>query len=94
MIELSAVELIGSFVLVAGSIGAFARYLLSKGSANRDDVAAFKLHVAETYVTKAGLNTQTKQIMDAIHVVGLDVSRMNERIDRVIEVRRASAAAD
>jgi len=53
----------------------------------RQDFALYQRHVAETYVTKAGLHEQTAQIMNAIHDVGASVDRLNERVDRVIEVR-------
>ncbi|QPC43480.1 hypothetical protein HW532_12715 [Kaustia mangrovi] len=49
------------------------------------DLAAYKLHVSETYVTKAGLSEQTRQIMDAIGGVNGSIERLNERIDRVFE---------
>lgn len=57
----------------------------------RQDLASFKTHVAETYVTKEGMHEQTAEIMQAIRGVGGSVDRLNERIDRVIE-QRATAA--
>jgi len=51
----------------------------------RDDLAAHKLHTAETYVTKQGLNEQTTQIMKAIDGVGDRLDGVNQRLDRVFE---------
>lgn len=55
----------------------------------RDDLADHKLHVAETYATKQGMQEQTTQIMRAIEGVGsrLDsrLDTMNERLDRAFE---------
>lgn len=59
----------------------------SDASAALARIAALHLHVAETYVTKAGMTEQTTQIMRAIHDVGNDVRQLNERIDRMIERR-------
>ena len=44
-----------------------------------------KLHVAETYITKAGLRETTEQVIAAVHAVKADVHGLNERIDRIIE---------
>jgi hypothetical protein len=51
----------------------------------RSDLAAHKLHTAETYVTKAGMQEQTAAIMKAIDSVGDKIDRTNERLDRVFE---------
>jgi hypothetical protein len=60
-------------------------------------LAAHRLHVAETYVSKAGLREQTEQIMGAIRGVSETLSHLNERIDRVIDgqpvSRRRSSSA-
>lgn len=57
-----------------------------------DGLAALRLHVAETYVSKSGLREQTEQIMGAIKDVAGSLAHLNERIDRVIEDRTSSAA--
>lgn len=59
-------------------------------ASNRADIvaselAAHRLHVAETYVSKAGLREQIGQLMDLLRDVQSDVGGINERIDRVIE---------
>ena len=51
------------------------------------DLAAHRLHVAETYVSKAGLRDQVGQVMDLLRDVQNDVGSVNERLDRVIETR-------
>ena len=48
-------------------------------------LAEHKLHVAETYITKAGLRETTEQIINAVNGVKTDVHGLNERIDRIIE---------
>lgn len=49
------------------------------------DLAAHKVHVAETYTTKVGLQSVTDQIMDAIGGIGAQITSMNGRIDRMLE---------
>jgi len=51
----------------------------------RDELAAHKLHVAETYITKAGMRETTEQIMEAIHGVKQAVDHMTVRVDRIVE---------
>lgn len=53
-------------------------------------LSEYKLHVAETYVSKSGLREQTEQIMGAIKDVAGSLAHLNERIDRVIEDRPAA----
>lgn len=53
----------------------------------RSDLAAHKLHTAETYVTKAGMQEQTSQLMRAIEGVGNRLDGLNERLDRAFEQR-------
>lgn len=54
------------------------------------DLASYKTHVAETYVTKAGMQEQTAQIMRAIEGVGSRIDAISERLDRVFETRTSS----
>lgn len=53
----------------------------------RQELADHKLHTAETYVTKAGMQEQTAQIMRAIEGVGNRIDGLNERLDRLYEAR-------
>lgn len=52
---------------------------------NTDDLAAHKLEVAQTYVTKAGMQEQTLQIMKAIDSVGSKIDHLNGRIDGLMQ---------
>jgi hypothetical protein len=52
---------------------------------NTDDLATHKLHVAESYITKAGMRDITDQIMEAIGGLGAQITGMNGRIDRMLE---------
>ncbi|WP_312414118.1 hypothetical protein [Shinella sp.] len=61
----------------------------------RQELAEHKLHTAETYVTKVGMQEQTSQIMRAIEGVGNRIDGLGERLDRMYEhpprpTRRAS----
>jgi hypothetical protein len=47
--------------------------------------ADYKLHVAETYVTKQGMSEQTDRIMKAINDVGIRVDGLGSRLDRFYE---------
>ncbi|HWJ89114.1 MAG TPA: hypothetical protein VNS12_13685 [Pelagibacterium sp.] len=48
---------------------------------NTDDLAAHRLHIAEVYVTKAGMTEQTAQIMAAINGVSGKLDHLTGRID-------------
>lgn len=50
-----------------------------------NDLRDYKLHVAETYVTKQGQREQTQAMLEAIHSVRTDIKSLNERIDRLFE---------
>lgn len=57
----------------------------AKGEKALDDLAAHRLHVAETYITKQGMRETTEQIMEAIHGVKTAVDHMTIRVDRIVE---------
>lgn len=81
--ELMAV--IGFMLMVFGAIGGFWYRLHGGIERNKEDLAAHKLHVAETYVTKAGMSEQTAQIMKAIDGVGAKIDRTNDRLDGMMQ---------
>lgn len=56
-------------------------------------LAEFRVHVAETYVSKQGLREQVGQVMDLLRDVQNDVGSVNERLDRVIESQPARRTA-
>ncbi|TIV38921.1 MAG: hypothetical protein E5V91_12290 [Mesorhizobium sp.] len=62
-----------------------------KGLKAQQDLAAHKLHAAETFATKAGMQEQTAQLLRAIEGVGNRIDGLHERLDRAFErpVRRA-----
>jgi len=65
----------------------------AKAEAAQKDLAAHKLHAAETFATKAGMQEQTTQIMRAIEGVGNRIDGVHERLDRMYEsqpVRRST----
>ncbi|MDW9500279.1 hypothetical protein CN198_19020 [Sinorhizobium meliloti] len=78
---------VGFFVGLFGAIFGVWKYVDGKIGAVRDELAAHKLHVAESYVTKAGMQEQTAQIMRAIEGVGSRIDAISERLDRVFEQR-------
>lgn len=64
----------------ASSVAAAANAL---AAITRQELAEHRLHTAETYVTKAGMQEQTSQIMRAIEGVGNRLDGLNERLDRL-----------
>lgn len=58
-----------------------------KGDKALVDLAEFKLRVAETYVTRAGMQEQTSQIMKAIESVAYRIDGLTERIDNIMASR-------
>lgn len=50
----------------------------------REEVAAVRLHAAETFVTKAGMAEQTDRIMRSLEGVGEKIDRTNERLDALM----------
>ena len=51
----------------------------------REELANHKLHVAEHFATKAGLQEQTGQLLRAIESVGTRINGVHERLDRLYE---------
>ena len=47
----------------------------------KEDLADHKLHVAQTYTTKAGMAEQTAQIMKALDGVSNKIDYTNQRLD-------------
>lgn len=57
----------------------------AKGEKAQSDLAAHKLHAAETFATKQGMQEQTAQLLRAIEGVGNRIDGLHERLDRVFE---------
>ena len=58
---------------------------IATANVSRNELAAHKLHIAETYVTKAGMSEQTAQIMKAIDGVAGKLDHLNGRIDGLMQ---------
>jgi hypothetical protein len=58
----------------------------------RQELADHRLHTAETYVTKAGMQEQTSQILRSIEGVGNRIDGLSERLDRLYEARPTGTA--
>lgn len=85
-------ELVAFIILVFGAVSGVwwrvegkVKGAEDKASAAGAELAAHRLHVAETYVTKAGLSEQTSQIMKALDSVGAKIDRTNERLDNLMQ---------
>jgi len=52
-------------------------------------LAEYKTHVAESYVTKQGMAEQTAQIMHGFDMIGKRLDGLTERLDRVFESKPA-----
>lgn len=64
-----------------------------KADRAREELAEYKLAVANNYVTKSGMQEQTVLLMRTIESVSDKIDRITERLDRVIEQRPTSARA-
>lgn len=51
----------------------------------REELAAHKLHTAQNYVTKQGMQESTAQLLRAIEGLGSRIDSISERIDRAFE---------
>lgn len=85
------VGLIGLVTLVGAAFG-YWRYFESRVTSARDktekvadDLAAYKLHVAESYVTKSGLREIKEEILGAVSGIRDDVRHLGTRIDAMHE---------
>ncbi|OIN06157.1 hypothetical protein BFS86_19835 [Shewanella algae] len=77
---------IATLVLVIGALGGLWWRLQSQISTNQASadkkLYEFKIHIAEMYITKAGMTEQTDRMMKAIEGLGAKIDRTNERIDQ------------
>lgn len=58
---------------------------------SREELAHYKTHVAETYISKAGHRETTDQLMSAINGVKSAVDGTNTRIDRLFDDKPSSS---
>jgi len=82
-------KLLGFLIAFAGAVGGIYWRFSSAISDVRAEVAAHKLHAAETFATKAGMQEQTAQLLRAIEGIGNRIDSISERIDRAFETRPA-----
>lgn len=90
-------ELVAFIILVFGAVSGVwwrvegkVKGAEDKAGAVGAELAAYRTHVAETYVTKAGLSEQTSQIMKALDSVGAKIDRTNERLDNLMQPKTRS----
>lgn len=78
-----------AFISIAGAIVGVWWRLQKQVSSNKSDgdkeLAAYKLHVAEHYVSKQGHRETMDQVMEAIASVKQSIDGTNLRIDRMWE---------
>jgi hypothetical protein len=79
---------VGGLVTIVGVCFGIWRFFRSevkevdrKAEANAKELAEYKTHVAETYISKQGHRESTEQIMGAINAVRSSVDGLNTRID-------------
>ena len=80
-------KLLGFLVAFAGAVGGIYWRFSSAIAEVRAELAAHKLHVSESYATKAGMAEQTAQLLRAIESIGSRIDSISERIDRAFETR-------
>lgn len=68
---------------VEGKIGA----ATARAEKVADDLAAHKLHIAETYVTKSGMKEIKEEILGAVSGIRDDVRHLATRIDNMHELQ-------
>ena len=85
-------ELVGFMVMVFGAVSGVWWRIESKVKVAEDkadraeaNLAAHKLHVSESYVSKQGLRETTEQILASISGVKDAVDNMTLRVDRIVE---------
>lgn len=75
---------------VAGAVGGAYWRFSSLVADIRKELSDHKLHTAEVYATKAGMQEQTAQLLRAIESIGSRIDSMSERLDRVFEAKPAA----
>jgi hypothetical protein len=75
----------GWLIFFAGGCGVVVWWLFrgvhARAEANERDLAAFKLHCAETYVTSSALEKAIDRFNDSINAVFKKLDRIEERIN-------------
>jgi len=74
-------EVVSAVLVLLGAVSGVWWRVAGMIRRNTDDLAAHRLHIAEVYVTKAGMTEQTAQIMAAINGVSGKLDHLTGRID-------------
>lgn len=74
-------EIVSAMLVVLGALSGVWWRVEGMIRKNTDDLAAYRTHVAESYVTKSGMAEQTAQIMSAINGVSGKLDHLTGRID-------------
>lgn len=89
-------EMIFGLIAVAGFVAGIWKQVSGAIGKVNADLQAYKLHVAETFATKSGVNAQYDAVSKSINDVGARMETrldgMNERLDRVIEAGNKPAS--
>lgn len=78
---------VGFILLLMGYAFGVWKYVDGKIGTVRDDLSDHKLHAAETFATKAGMQEQTNALLRAIEGIASRIDGLGERIDRIFESR-------
>jgi hypothetical protein len=70
---------------IIGACFAISRFFHGKVRDVEKQLDEYKIHVAETFATKQGMQEQTGQLLRAIEGVGNRIDGMSERLDRAFE---------
>ena len=95
-ITLQQIITVGGFLILLASAAAAIWFRIEsrvkdasdKAGKVAEDLAAHRLHVAETYITKEGMRETMRPMMDAISAVKAAVDHMTARVDRIVENQR------
>lgn len=89
MAEFMTWEFFVGLVTLFATIESIRRHQGNKIEKLNTDLQEHKLHVAETYAAKTGVNAQFESVSSSINEIGKRMESrldgMNERLDRVIE---------
>lgn len=77
---------------IAGAVGGAYWRFSSVVAGVKDELAQHRLHCSEVFATKAGIESQTMQIMKAIEGVAARIDSLNDRLDRLYESKPARRA--
>lgn len=75
--------------MIDGKIQRAAAAAQAKADALAVDFAAYKTHVAESYVSKQGLREFRDEVMSGFRDIKEGITHLNERIDGVIGAQQA-----